>query len=196
MRKRVCQSFPHQGDEPSRLPVPNFLSIIAPPPLTLPKPLYDFPFCAIVVNRRRYACSKMPAKKPIPGEYVCSPLKKASLRCVWVPPKEGQLLSWRGCRVPPVVFGKGERDASVFLSQIFLILAFEASAFSLCVRQCCSGLVDAEWQANPAVSKTTAKRLLIGCCSPFKGVVLVRRKSSTFCKICSFARLWGLNEKT
>lgn len=41
-RKLACQSFPHLGVEPSRPPVPNFLSIIAPPPLTLPKPLVIF----------------------------------------------------------------------------------------------------------------------------------------------------------
>ena len=94
-----------------------------------------FPLRTIVIKRRRYSCSKMTANKSSLMNMFVLHLKVASLRgvcpTVWVPPKEGQLLSWKGCSVPTVVFGKGARDASAFLVKIFLILALPASVLGV-----------------------------------------------------------------
>lgn len=82
----------------------------------------DFPFCIIVVNRRRCSCSKITANKSSLMNVFVLRLNEASFwgvyRTVYVPPKEGQLVSWRGCNVPTVVLRKGERDTSIFLAQI------------------------------------------------------------------------------
>lgn len=121
---------------------------------------------SIVMKRRRFSCSKMTANKSSLMNMFVLHLKVASLRgvcpTVWVPPKEGQLLSWKGCSVPTVVFGKRARDALAFLVKIFLILALPASVLGVLFLFGKYSLTD-----RP-VSKATAKWPLAGYCSPLK----------------------------
>lgn len=88
-------------------------------------------------------------------------------------------------------------DVSVFLAQIFVILAFEASTFSFqacfSYQQCCSGLV-----TDAAVPKAVAKWLLdVGCCSPFKVCVIFAFSWRVrWVSLISLSRLYGKNEAT
>ncbi len=87
----------------------------------------------------------------IPDEYVCAPFKgsfpsECVSDCVSALKGRAVTILERICSVPTVVFGKRERDASVFLAQVFLILALKAStlSFPACNQQCYSGLVNTE----------------------------------------------------